>query len=1125
MTTARVHHPDRNLGKESDVVSKFQAVQAAHEILSDPIQKRKYDAERARLKAKTATGAAATAANAAGSPPPPRRGPVPPTPSQFPPPPRRTAPTAARQDPFSASANASRARPTSSADKYAPFSRAGEHSWDKSKDESRSKADAFRGFQQMRPGHSPTRERFAPTPPPRPNNYTSSSSRPASYMPHTAGAVPESFPRHRKSWDDFEKAGRRSSGNEPSGGGPGLSRSQTTARRKQGFTPMDPIGDEPQAPRSSAYAAYAQGKRPQASTPQSYFPENPPQPRQPSPPQQEPRRSGVSPLRHSRSSPGAEDDGRQPRPNLERISTRYSSIGGERTNLTSGPSGKPASAQNSPFDQRRFEYGRDGSFAAQGQERRRQAPSESPKSRPTPMPQVDSESSSSDIDTEDDDPQAKWPGRLKATPRLSRPTPTSSQFEARKAMNGRASSEQFPGANYVRPSISANSEAARQQQRPPSSSSSRRPSQNQNPSQASYNYVPSFSRARYTPQQGMPGAEDSAPNSNHAPSRGSEKYVPLPTALRIPSDSRDRLGPIDCASLKKFEPSCGRSSCSYPRWAEPSSLLSFNLLPQKHTLTTADGEESPLRQAQQPEVPIVSGCSLYQSSERGEFANSAWCASSKSETNSRDVRSAFQPQQPQPPPSSSTQPPTFPPPPSDPMSRKFSASEWNERFAGAEDMFRPNLSESQGKRSPVRTMSPRTTSHHRAQTVSSTKPQTFAERAGDGSSRPIGNDSTSTGPFAPGKFSAEQWAEKLKFQGASKEGPNRDTSSASAASESPFTTSSGIKTTTIEVEVGSATDSDGSESTNRFSDAPDPMDVDEPAPRRTSAASVGGRTSTSRPSGAARLTAEDAGRRFSASNIHRSSSRSPRRERRAGLSMDDLVNVAPMKPSNSGLGDLNDLNTTLPFESRASASRPSTPRNANTQSNANANANANVNTVPFSSIKALNLPKPPKEVVPPLEQLDQDSWSRYVTAISAYMREWHVFNQKMLAHFQARDAEITMTLTRNWVSALGDGPSGKDVCRKLQEGGVSVGGEGGDGGSGSGGQNGGINGGTAAGVSSGSGGVGSYSATAGYAAYRDWMEEDLRVREWWNLACERHREAVIQLGLVRQKARGMNGST
>ncbi|KAL8372385.1 hypothetical protein RB595_001944 [Gaeumannomyces hyphopodioides] len=42
------YHPDRNPGRESEVNSKFQTIQTAHEILASPESKAKYDANRAR---------------------------------------------------------------------------------------------------------------------------------------------------------------------------------------------------------------------------------------------------------------------------------------------------------------------------------------------------------------------------------------------------------------------------------------------------------------------------------------------------------------------------------------------------------------------------------------------------------------------------------------------------------------------------------------------------------------------------------------------------------------------------------------------------------------------------------------------------------------------------------------------------------------------------------------------------------------------------------------------------------------------------------------------------------------------------------------------------------------------
>ncbi|KAF7546507.1 hypothetical protein G7Z17_g8392 [Cylindrodendrum hubeiense] len=69
------YHPDRNPGREQEVNTKFQIIQAAHEILSDPEQKSKYDATRTRSRYPTASGVKGNPwANAGDAfPPPPRR--------------------------------------------------------------------------------------------------------------------------------------------------------------------------------------------------------------------------------------------------------------------------------------------------------------------------------------------------------------------------------------------------------------------------------------------------------------------------------------------------------------------------------------------------------------------------------------------------------------------------------------------------------------------------------------------------------------------------------------------------------------------------------------------------------------------------------------------------------------------------------------------------------------------------------------------------------------------------------------------------------------------------------------------------------------------------------------------
>ena len=106
----------------------------------------------------------------------------------------------------------------------------------------------------------------------------------------------------------------------------------------------------------------------------------------------------------------------------------------------------------------------------------------------------------------------------------------------------------------------------------------------------------------------------------------------------------------------------------------------------------------------------------------------------------------------------------------------------------------------------------------------------------------------------------------------------------------------------------------------------------------------------------------------------------------------DLKNVAPFAASAEGLKDLNDLTTTLPFESKSSDKPPTVVKP-----------------------QLLKLPDPPKApVAPPLS-----TWDRYIAQMKVYMLEWNQFNSKMLAHFTERQSNTGNTLTGDWMSSRG----------------------------------------------------------------------------------------------------------
>ncbi|KAL2754280.1 hypothetical protein ACRALDRAFT_2028735 [Sodiomyces alcalophilus JCM 7366] len=144
---ALLYHPDRNPGREAEVNSKFQTIQAAHEILSDPQLKAKFDASRPRSRYPTASGVRGNPWQNAGA--------------NFPPPPRRTGPT--------------RNPPPSGAQKYRNFAGAAPTAKAHAReDPMEAKRNAWHAFEQMRP-NSQGKSAYAqtkanpPEPPQRPS--------------------------------------------------------------------------------------------------------------------------------------------------------------------------------------------------------------------------------------------------------------------------------------------------------------------------------------------------------------------------------------------------------------------------------------------------------------------------------------------------------------------------------------------------------------------------------------------------------------------------------------------------------------------------------------------------------------------------------------------------------------------------------------------------------------------------------------------------------------------------------------------------------------------------------------------------------------------------------------------
>ncbi|KAH6685676.1 DnaJ domain-containing protein [Plectosphaerella plurivora] len=195
------YHPDRNPGREAEVNAKFQIIQSAHEVLSDPDAKAKYDANR-RSRYPTASGV--------------RGNPWQDVAKDFPAPPRRAG--------ADRSSRAPPPRPPSGAHKYANFtSGAAPTAKQPPREDPEARRNAWQAFENMRPSSqgksaaSAASQARKPVPPPRPTE--SASTRP---VPRTPG-------QKQKAEAAF-------------------------GARKPGYAPHSPVpGDEPSAS-SSGYA-------------------------------------------------------------------------------------------------------------------------------------------------------------------------------------------------------------------------------------------------------------------------------------------------------------------------------------------------------------------------------------------------------------------------------------------------------------------------------------------------------------------------------------------------------------------------------------------------------------------------------------------------------------------------------------------------------------------------------------------------------------------------------------------------------------------------------------------------------------------------------------------------------
>lgn len=106
----------------------------------------------------------------------------------------------------------------------------------------------------------------------------------------------------------------------------------------------------------------------------------------------------------------------------------------------------------------------------------------------------------------------------------------------------------------------------------------------------------------------------------------------------------------------------------------------------------------------------------------------------------------------------------------------------------------------------------------------------------------------------------------------------------------------------------------------------------------------------------------------------------------------DLKNVAPFAQTATGLGSFSDLQSTLPFESKASDQIPIKKEKQSGQE------------LHFPSVPQAPTP-PPTLAVPGLKPT-LPAWQKYLVDFQNYMQRWDAFTVQVTEHFHARKEQI-----------------------------------------------------------------------------------------------------------------------
>ena len=993
------YHPDRNSGKETECVPKFQAIQSAFEVLGDSDLKTKYDADRRK----------------AGLYPRPNGRPGPTYPSGFPPssarPPFRPSPTSPQEN-YASNLNG--------AFRYtnANFPRPQGPGGPSRRANPQEQADAWTRMNHGRQHGVPPR-RPEPNPPPPP--------------PQSAQY---SWDAPRSPWVHQDERGPPK---------PSMPRSNTTRVPRAGFDPQHARADERQAGGASAYAQHAfRPSRPTAERRQTADFPPPPPPTAPypntAPPYSSQKPDGLDQFRSRYSDDDVPFTEGKPRP---RMPYTYSSTG-ERTSLSNDAMKRSASTRNPLRSGSSYVPGR--SQVNNGQHTRPRSASPSANRKPCTAP------STPDEDRNGRDHDASYMG--------IRCFHTFGSIVTNHNLGPTASSQRFPQshAQSSDPDVSPTASASGSDGPLNAAGPNRRKATPASVRRGRAGKSSQDNRERL--DRNAPGKENSTAEDDTEGGNRSNMYDAKFSKNSSTHWSQQwPFGPI------KRDHQKSTFVHKVPHWAYPS-----NVSPPKAFLSKTFKEEStPTSQNQQPIRNVQSASQKADEHVHDSFAFPNRLSSQRSRSH-------------------------------DHINRRFSPSDWQDKFTGTADYFEARPSSQVHRKSPTKTFD---NSKQRVNSTdaSATQMPPPPPRPQPPPQGPPTMDGTNVPQPGEVKFSPAEWSNLMKepswaYPAEKPPSPNRATpksrppgrKQSATRARAPAVPKPAKFDATVDEEPDSEAKHDSgaaSASSSSLKDAAggegeevindggdgDAMDIDEETPVASTAQQQEPRLVSVPPihPDVKTDTNKDANHTRRASHPTPSKPNQPQNGRKLSASgslkanMSDLGSTAPFETTTgSGLNSVADLGATLPFESQASESHPTksfTPR-------------------------TLDLPLPPKAPMIPTNRPTHANWEACLASMTCYMKDWSVFYRTILEHFHAR-AITVQQLTHPFASPLT--PAASSIGTAATNNWLAARGE--------------------------------TTDQPGFDSYLQGLREDESVRAHWNTSCEKHRLTMEKFHEMREKAK------